>query len=370
LWYPTIQFTFKIFNPETGEKTWRSVNVSNFVTPPPNLDKRSSQADEFTITHKDAPGEDYPESYTISVNLEKEVQISLQVRRPVGAPGFKIGKGPDGGYSYFGPDAERPEGYVVHRFWPLTRTSGNISLNGKPLVIEGPGMFVHAIQGMRPNLVASRWNFTHFQSPAHGGVSAVQMEFTTTNAHGRRGAGSGYVSVNVGGLVIGGKLAAVTAETKWPDEEQPATAEVVSRAQHLKQVLDGETDYMQPTELSFRWAGPSVLPDKPGSIEGSLTVDLGTLEEPKGLIEKVDFLAEVPAVVKAVVSYVAGTKPYIYQVSSSWIKPHSYKRSKQILQWINPAKLVLTGPESILPGLAEGLEVDGFSYSEATFISK
>jgi len=351
LWYPTIQFTFKTFNPETGEKTWRSVNVSNFVTPPPNLDKRSSQADEFTITHNDAPGEDYPESYTISVNLAKEVEISLKVRRPVGAPGFKIGKGPDGGYSYFGPDAERPDGYVVHRFWPLTKTSGTIKLNGKPLGIEGPGMFVHAIQGMRPNLVASRWNFTHFQSPAHGGVSAVQMEFTTTNGHGRRGAGSGYVSVNIGGLVIDGKLAAVTAETKWPDQDQPATAEVVSRAQHLKQVLDRETDYMQPTELSFRWAGPSILPDKPGTIEGSLTVDLGTLEEPKGLIEKVDFLAEVPAVVKAVVSYVAGTKPYIYQ-------------------WINPAKLVLTGPESILPGLAEGLEVEGFSYSEATFISK
>ncbi|KAH9972866.1 oxidative stress survival Svf1-like protein [Lactifluus volemus] len=293
LWYPTIQFTFKTFNPETGEKTWRSVNVSNFVTPPPNLDKRSSQADEFTITHNDAPGEDYPESYTISVNLAKE-----------------IGKGPDGGYSYFGPDAERPEGYVVHRFWPLTKTSGTITLNGKPLDIEGPGC-----------------------SPAHGGVSAVQMEFTTTNGHGRRGAGSGYVSVNVGGLVIGGKLAAVTAETKWPDQDQPATAEVVSRAQHLKQVLDRDTDYMQPTELSFRWVGPSVLPDKPGSIEG------------------IDFLAEVPAVVKAVVSYVAGTKPYIYQ-------------------WINPAKLVLTGPELILPGLAEGLEVEGFSYSEATFISK
>jgi len=74
-------------------------------------------------------------------------------------------------------------------------------------------MFVHAIQGMRPNLVASRWEFCPLSKPAHGGVSAVQMEFTTTNAYGRKGAGSGYVSVNVGGLVIGGKLATVTAET-------------------------------------------------------------------------------------------------------------------------------------------------------------
>jgi len=350
VWYPTIQFTFKLFNPKTGEKTWRSVNVTNFLTPPPSLDKRSSQADEFTITHKDAPETEFPESYTISAKLD-EVQISLEVRRPVGVPGFKIGKGSDGGYSYFGPDAAQPEGYVVHHFWPLTRTSGSVSLNGKPLAVEGPGMFVHAIQGMRPDLVASRWNFAHFQSTAHGGVSAIQMEFTTTNAHGRKGAGSGYVNVNVGGLVVGGKLAAVTAETKWPDEAQPETADIVSRAQHLKGVHDPDTGYMQPTELLFRWAAPSILPDAPGSIEGTLTVDVGGLTEPKGLIEKVDFLAEIPTVVKAVVNYVAGTKPYIYQ-------------------WINPAKLVLTGPDLILPGLAGGLEVEGFLYNEATFISE
>jgi hypothetical protein len=316
VWYPTIQFTFKVFNPETGEKIWRSVNVTNFMTPPPNLDKRSSQADEFTITHKDAPGTDHPESYTISLNLAQEFQISLEVRRPVGAPGFKVGKGPDGGYSYFGPDAAQPEGYVVHRFWPLTKTSGSVSLNGKRLAIEGPGMFVHAIQGMRPNLVASRWDFAHFQSTAHGGVSAIQMEFTTTNAHGRKGAGSGYVGVNVGGLVVGGKLTAVTAETKWPDEAQPDIADIVSRAQHLEGVHDPDTGYRQPTKLLFRWAAPSILPDAPGSIKGTLAVDVGSLTEPKGLIEKVDVLAEIPTVVKAVVSYVAGTKPYIYQVSS------------------------------------------------------
>jgi hypothetical protein len=41
-----------------------------------------------------------------------------------------------------------------------------------------------------------------------------------------------------------------------------------------------------------------------------------------------------------------------------------------VTQWINPAKLVLKGPDLILPGLAGGLEVEGFSYNEATFISE
>ena len=42
------------------------------------------------------------------------------------------------------------------------------------------------------------------------------MELTTTEGYGKNGAGSGNVVVNVGSLVIRGKLAAITAETKWP----------------------------------------------------------------------------------------------------------------------------------------------------------
>ena len=33
------------------------------------------------------------------------------------------------------------------------------------------------------------------------------------------------------------------------------------------------------------------------------------------MIEKVDVLAEIPYVIKTMVNYVAGTKPYIYQVT-------------------------------------------------------
>ncbi|THH20727.1 hypothetical protein EW146_g686 [Bondarzewia mesenterica] len=330
VWYPTIQFTCKIFNPKTGESVWRSVNVSNFVTPPPGLDKRSSKADQFTITHKSHPDSDFPESYSLSVNLSNDFQVSLEIRRPASVPGYKVGKGPEGGYSYFGADPKKADGYVIHRFWPRDIATGHIILDGKAMPIEGPGMFVHAIQGMRPNLVASRWNFAHFQSQAHGGVSAIQMEFTTIDAYGRKGSGSGFATANIGSLVIGGKLVTVTAETKWPGETQAENAEVISRAVHLKPVHDPDTGYAQPTELLFRWAGPSLLPDAPGKIDGTISVEVGDPASPKGLIEKVDVLAEIPSVVKAVVSYVAGTKPYIYQ-------------------WINPTKLVLTGPDTIVP---------------------
>jgi len=350
LWYPTVQFVCKVFNPKTKETIWKSVNVSNFVTPPPGLDKRSSKADEFSITYKSTPGSNSPESYIISANLSGDLQISLNVSRPTSVPGFKIGKGPTGGMTYFGADAQNADGYVVHRFWPRTATTGHIIHKGHAVPVEGPGMLVHAIQGMRPNLVASRWNFAHFQSDEHAGVSAIQMEFTTTDAYGRKGAGSGGVAVNIGSLVLGGKLACVTAETKWPDEEQREDAVVMSRAAQINPVMDAETGYNQPTKAAFRWVGPSVLGDEKERIEAKLAVELGDTEHPIGLIEKVDVLAEIPYVVKMAVNYVAGTKPYIYQ-------------------WINPVKLLVSGPDTVIPGLSGGVEVKGHLYYEATFIS-
>lgn len=308
-----MQFTCKLHNPKTGQTIWKSINITNFVTPPPGLDKRSSKGDQFSITFKSDPGSEYPESYRIAANLASDLQLSLDVKRPAAIPGYKVGKGPHGGFSYFGTDVERPDGYVVHRFWPRYECSGHIITNGKAEPVKGPGMLVHAIQGMRPNLVASRWNFAHFQSADAGGVSAIQMEFTTCDSHGRAGPGSGGVIVNLGSLVVNGVLAAVTAETEWPDEER-AEAEVVSKATPLDLAYDPDTDYHTPSGILFQWAGPSLLKGATGIVKGQIRADLGTVEEPKGLIEKVDVLAEIPYVIKMAVNYVAGTKPYIYQV--------------------------------------------------------
>ncbi|KAI0734136.1 oxidative stress survival Svf1-like protein [Fomitopsis betulina] len=350
VWYPTIQFTCKLYNPKTKERVWKSLNVSNFVTPPPGLDKRSSKSDQFSIVHKDHPGDEFAESYAIRVNLADDLQISLDVKRPASAPGWKVGKGPKGGHSYFGHDVEKPDGYVVHRFWPSTSCTGVVIRSGHAESVKGTGMFVHAIQGMRPNLVAARWNFAHFISEAHGGTSAIQMEFTTTDAYGRHGASSGSVAVNVGSLVVGGKLVAVTAETKYPDEPLPETAEVMSRAIHSKTALDSDTGYNAPTELTFRWAAPSILPDTPGNFDATVVVDVGQPDAYNGLVDKVDFLAEVPAVIKTMIAYAAGTKPYIYQ-------------------WLNPAKMSLTIPSGVIPEASGTVEVDGVLYNEATFIS-
>jgi len=345
LWYPNIQFVCKIYNPKTKAIIWKSLNVSNFVTPPPGLDKRSSKADEFSVTYKAAPNSDYPESYNIRANLATDLQVSLEVSRPKHVPGWKLGAGEKGGYSYFGADSSKPEGYVIHRFWPRYYATGHIIRNGAAESIQGAGIFAHAIQGMRPNLVASSWNFAHFQSTQHGGVSALQMEFKTIENYGRKGSGSGGAIVNIGSLVVGDKLVSVTAENRWPDEEPSADAAMKSRAFHLKRHLDPETGYQAPGELTYEWAGLSLLPESPGTYAATLHIDVGNHKHPKGLVEKVDVLAEIPRVIKLAVNYVAGTKPYVYQ-------------------WLNPAKLMLTAP-----GGGEAAEIEGTLYNEATFIS-
>lgn len=349
LWYPTIQFVFKYYDPKTKKIIWKSVNVNNFVTPPPGLDKRSSKADEFSITYKHTPGSDNPESYTIISNLSADLQLSFTIVRPASAPGWKVGKGPKGGYTYLGPDTAKPEGYAIHRFWPHFRATGHLIHAGKAETLQGPGVMIHAIQGMRPNLLAASWNFANFQSEQHGGVSAIQMEFKTCDSHGPKGAGSGGVWVNVGSLVIGGKLVTVTAETKYPNEE-PVNNGVVSRTTHLNPIADPHTGYNAPQQIRFEWQGPSILPDAPGTFKAKLEVDLGGLENPKGLIEKVDVLAEIPYALKMAVNYLAGTKPYIYQ-------------------WQNLVNLSITGPESVVPGLSNGLEIAGVLFNEASFIS-
>jgi hypothetical protein len=192
-------------------------------------------------------------------------------------------------------------------------------MDGKIQSVKGSGMFVHAIQGMRPNLVASAWNFANFQSDELGGVSAIQMEFTTEEKYGKHGSGSGGVVVNIGSIVVGGKLAAITVETKWPGEEPEGA--VISRATHTKRQPDSDTGYSQPTEIAFEWKGPSVVFNAPGDIQAKVNVDLGSVSSPLGLIEKVDVLAEIPYVIKMAVNYVVGTKPYIYQVGIRGVSP-------------------------------------------------
>lgn len=355
MWYPQIQFNLLCFDPATGHKEWRSTSVSGFTTAPTigstKYDKRSCKSNEFTFLVDPAKSD----TYTIEGKYDANTQVSLKVKRMEGAPGFKLGSGPKGGMTYFGaektaaasgeggPDyASASDGYVVHRFWPRCTASGVLRIGNDIVTLDDKagarGIFIHAIQGMRPNLVACRWNFGYFSgTDASEGVSLMSMEFTTTYTHGNQ-------TVNIGSVVADDRLVAVIAD---------------GTTRHLDtDPVDSDTGYPAPGKVQFSWKnGASLQPDMSKTpVSAEITLELGATGKTKsggrafnGLIEKVDVLAQIPYLVKKVISYVAGTKPYIYQ-------------------FLNPTTATLT-----LPGQTGSedrkLTVKGYMFNEATFIS-
>lgn len=51
--------------------------------------------------------------YNITANLDQSIQVAITFTKPAETPGFKIGDGDNGGKSFFGSDAKKPDGYVV-----------------------------------------------------------------------------------------------------------------------------------------------------------------------------------------------------------------------------------------------------------------
>ncbi|RIA96902.1 oxidative stress survival, Svf1-like protein [Glomus cerebriforme] len=260
LWNPTIQFTSRFFG--GGINTFKSVNMSNFKLSP---DRRSATADNMSIVLN-------PECNKYTVTLKhKELIVSFDFE--LIDRGFKIGEGK----TYFGQD--KSTGFVEHKFWPKGNVKGNIIVDGQAFDVTGVGLFVHAIQGMRPHLIASRWNFINFQSDV---ASLSMCEFETTPHYGSK-------KVNQGSLVVNDKLVGVS---------------VKNAAQFLETKLDPETKYNIPTKIKYTWEGKSLETDEHFSVSLDIKLEV--------LMDKIDVLNEVPYFLKKIVQALVA-KPYVYQ---------------------------------------------------------
>ena len=209
--------------------------------------------------------------YAISSSVAKATIVDLQFVRT--APGLKIGKD---GTSYYGTDQAAPWGSMRHTFWPKAKVSGTVVVNGQVIdLADEKGFFVHALQGMKPHHAAARWNFVNFQGAKY---SAMIMEFTTPPSYGSR-------MVNIGGIMA---------------DDRNLGAFIENSVKHEDTKKDTETGWLEPGKLNVTW--------KNDKAEARLECVL------KDRIERVDVLFEVPQFVKSIVSNVAGTNPYVYQV--------------------------------------------------------
>jgi len=393
LWYPQIQFTFRFVDQEAGVHHWKSTNVTNFKTPPPSsgssstkYDRRSCKADQFSILLDPAQ----PDRYTVTGKHDDSVHIEFSVTRMENVPGWKLGHDARGGLTYFGrlgskePSKSGPDygagsdGYLVHRFWPRCSVSGRLVLEGRTVELDGSrAIFVHAIQGMRPNLIASRWNFCNFQSvrsphnpdSAEGagdtdpGVSLTLMEFTTVP-----GSYGVAQTISIGSIVVGDKLVGISCS---PNPSDLVHAKTAHEAPFLH---DLDTGYQVPSSIKYEWLAPVLSSDDSSvspttqSVTAELVLDLEAkkLSEresyvSKGLIEKVDVMAQIPYLVKKVISAVAGARPYIY----TWLNP--------VTANISLPNAAVSAGMTMKPESADGetskFTIHGHLFNEATFIS-
>jgi hypothetical protein len=117
-------------------------------------------------------------------------------------------------------------------------------------------------------------------------MSAVMMEFTTPPSYGSQ-------VCNVGAVVN--------------DDGTLVAAMTENAAIHKTTKKDEETGWDAPTSLELSWMGVT----KDGK-----EVTATTESDLEHRVERVDVLAEIPAVIKAFIAGVAGTRPFIYQVFS------------------------------------------------------
>ncbi|KAG0300421.1 putative cell survival pathways protein [Dissophora globulifera] len=259
---PSVQMSAR-FNGD-GVNRLFSTNLTSFTQP---ADKLSVTTNLMSITLSPDGN-----SYTVEVRNLPELFIRLTVERTT--RGYKIGEGK----SIFG------DGYVSHKFWPGCKVTGQMIVDGLAHDMAGEGTFVHAIQGMRPHLVASKWSYVDFSGKSESNHSSKLslVQFTTPEYYGN-------VTVTQGSVVFDGELVGVAVDNK---------------TEFVTTVFDEETGYNPPTEVNYVWHGKTIEGGKP--FRAVLNV------KPQGLVQKVDLLAEIPWALRKIVStFVA--KPIIYQ---------------------------------------------------------
>ncbi|KAL6946486.1 hypothetical protein ACO0RG_000639 [Hanseniaspora osmophila] len=302
--HTTAQFTFKLYKyknydaSKAGDFTlsedelaeaskdfetiWTSTKLSNF-----RIEGKNFFADNLSIEWIS----DTEVHFKSAVNPASVIDLVFVQE----APSVKVGVDP---HTYYGDNLEAPWGSMSHVFRPRNKVTGSIKTttnSGAEIVLDKEytkGMFVMALQGMKPHHAAKAWKFINFQNQHY---SVVLMEFTTPKSYANT-----VVSI------------AIVAK-----DDKIVSVPVMNDCRMLELTTD-DAGWGVPKSINFQLNGfDASLNDsevETKGIAGLETFEIsGTLTE---LTERVDVMNEMPQFVKNIVSGVAGTKPYIYQFYS------------------------------------------------------
>lgn len=276
--HTTAQFTFKLYDTNTGKQIWTSTKLEDFII----------KGENFYANNLQIELDEENKTYHLVSKVNEESIVDLVFEKIV--PAVKVGKD---GTTIYGDDVENPWGTMRHVFWPRNKVSGKITSKNpetgetKAFNINGLSMFVMALQGMKPHHAAATWNFLNFHSKS---LSAVVMEFTTPKS---------YASTKVSIAIVS-------------NDQGIVTVSINNESIHQKQKID-EIGWPQPNAIEFKFHGVDSKATDEEVANGSAKPVECKVYGDLTLVERVDVMNEIPTFVKNIVSGVAGTKPYIYQ---------------------------------------------------------
>lgn len=268
------QMTFKLVYEEEEKKKkniWVSEKISDHEFKGANYYSK-----KFTIEFSD-------DNQLFKLKMKnKELIIELKTERVT--DGIVFG---DDGKTVYGHDRNKPSGFVSHVFWPHCKILGTVDFRGEVVELDTHGVFIKALQAMKPYHAAMRWNFLYFQSETY---TATIIEFITPESY-------DHTKINLGFIIENSKIYHVSYNNKlklndeYFDEIHLKVPKSIS-----VEFVDNKLDSNKTTDNLIAF------------IEGKTNSNF----------EKFDLMHEIPSVIKSIFTGISGLKPYIYQFSNKF----------------------------------------------------
>jgi hypothetical protein len=136
---PTVQFNTQVYHLNgTTPPLWHSDTLENWGF---GEDNYNFFADGVAVDLAEDGN-----AYTIKSTRNPECSANLTFSRS--APALVVG---ENGTTLYGTDTAHPWGTMHHSFWPRCKVKGSLVTPTGEISLAGKGMFIHALQGMKPH---------------------------------------------------------------------------------------------------------------------------------------------------------------------------------------------------------------------------
>lgn len=213
----------------------------------------------------------------------------------------------DDGNVYFG--ADQGDGILNQKFIIGAPTKGTIKRSSKKEAeneaFDGISLCVHQFQGLRPNLIGSRWNFCNFVGIENAGAgfdtsltpataidpviwNMFMIQVKTPQAYGNATINKGSIHSSKDGLL------SLSTNDTGPSPNYIRT---------LEPTIDPNTDYYLPKQIEYCWSGFDLQGRPFKAVCHS---------RPTIMVARINVLEQLPFVFRKVVEALI-SKPYVYQ---------------------------------------------------------